>query len=414
MPNSMQLPSPVRICVVTGSRSEYGLMRWLMEDLKRASDFHLQVVVSGSHLSEEHGSTYREIENDGFDIDARIPFRLNKTDPVSVSQATGTTVSELARVFTDLKPDLVMVMGDRYELLSVLTVCVVGAIPLAHISGGEITEGAIDEQIRHAMTKASHLHYVANEVYGARVCQMGEEKWRVCICGEPGLDNLHRQSVMSVTELAADIGVDTSKPTALVTYHPVTLERDDLDWQISELMTALDDASSRYDLQYVITYPNADVGYDRIIEAWDRFIDGRADRILIKSLGQSRYLSALNSMSMMIGNSSSGLVEAPSFNMPVVNIGTRQQGRMRGKNVIDVDYSRAEIAAGIESALAWDRSNSCFNPYGDGHSSGKVLKHLRYVFTSYSRNEILSKKFLDMSEVVEAENNFYRKCGDLS
>jgi GDP/UDP-N,N'-diacetylbacillosamine 2-epimerase (hydrolysing) len=411
MPNNKRNQSPVKICIITASRSEYGLMRWLMNDLKSAKDFQLQIVVTGSHLSEEHGMTYREIEQDGFSIDALIPLYLDNADKVLLSQATADLNVNLARVFVDLMPDLVMVMGDRYELLSVLTTCVLSGIPLAHISGGEITEGAIDDQIRHAMTKISHLHYVANEVYASRVKQMGEEDWRICISGEPGLDNLYRQPMHSLLELEVDLGLDFSKPTAIVTYHPVTLHIDDLDKQLKELCNALESAANKHHLQYVITYPNADLGFDRIIAVWNKFVDGRDDRIVVKSLGQSRYLGALSSLTMMIGNSSSGLVEAPSFNMPVVNIGERQKGRMRGKNVIDVECSHIEILSGIESALVWDSSVSCFNPYGDGKSSERVLGHLRKIFTQYNSKQLLNKKFTDTSQTLESEKDFNSKHG---
>jgi len=403
---------PIKICIITASRSEYGLMRWLMNDLNNATDFQLQIVVTGSHLSEEHGMTYREIELDGFSIDARIPLKLDIADTVLLNQATGDLNVNLAEVFSDLKPDLVMVMGDRYELLSVLTTCVISAIPLAHISGGEITEGAIDDQIRHAMTKVSHLHYVANEVYASRVKQMGEEMWRICVSGEPGLDNLYRQPTLSLAELEDDLGLDLSKPTAIVTYHPVTLHIDELDEQLKELCIALESAASKYHLQYVITYPNADVGFDRIVAVWNKFVDGNDNRVLVKSLGQSRYLSALRSLSMMIGNSSSGLVEAPSFNMPAVNIGERQKGRMRGKNVIDVECTHTKILSGIESALAWNSNALCFNPYGDGRSSERVLGHLRQVFTQYNSKQLLNKKFTDMSQTLESEKDFNRKHGN--
>lgn len=412
MLNNTFSKSPILVCVITGSRSEYGLMRFLMEDLKSASDFQLQVVATGSHLSEEHGLTYREIELDGFVLNALIPFQLKGADQLSLSEATGKLTYDLSKALMDLKPDLVMVMGDRYELLAVMASCVLCSIPIAHISGGEITEGAIDEQIRHAMTKVSHLHYVANRVYAARVRQMGEEDWRICVSGEPGLDNMIRQPLMGLDELQNDLGLDVSIPTALVTYHPVTLELDDLEWQLSELLAALEEASVIHGLQYVITYPNADTGFNRIVEAWQGFVNDRPGRVLLRSLGQARYLSALQSLSMMIGNSSSGLVEAPSFSLPVVNIGNRQKGRMRGTNVIDVGYERENILSGIAHALKWNRNEPCFNPYGDGHASEKVLAHLRHVFSTHSRPRILNKRFVDLPDVVASQDDYYAALGD--
>jgi len=393
----------VKVCVITSARSEYGLMRWLMEELKKSDDFQLQIIVTGSHLMKNFGLTYREIESDGFLIDVKIPFQLDKSDAISIGQATGTLSGSLVKVLTDLEPHIVLVMGDRYELLSVLTACVLTTIPIAHISGGEITEGTIDDQIRHAMTKVSHLHYVANENYAARVYQMGEENWRVCVSGEPGLDNLDRQPVMTIDELQKELGLDLSKPTALVTFHPVTLELENLDWQLKELLKALRQAAEENEIQYLITYPNADPGSSNIVKVFEEFTYKRTDRKLVKSLGHTHYLNALRYLSMMIGNSSSGLVEAPSFSMPVVNIGNRQKGRMKGKNVFDVGYKHTEIKKGIKHALCWDKTVSCFNPYGDGNSSLKILEHLRYVFSNYSPKQLISKKFININEVAEIE-----------
>lgn len=402
----------IKVCVVTCARSEYGLMRWLMDDFKHSSKFELQIVVTGSHLLESYGFTYQEIENDGFTIDSKIPFNLDKSDQASVAKASAKLTESLSDVLTKLNPDVVMVMGDRYELLSVMTACILQTIPIAHISGGEITEGAIDDQIRHAMTKASHIHYVANSVYSARVVQMGEEDWRVCISGEPGLDNLKRQPILSFDELQKDLNMDLLKPTALVTFHPVTLELDDLNKQISEFLKALEQASKQFGLQYLITFPNADAKSTYIIDELEKFVNKRPDRKLVKSLGQTRYLSALRFLSMMIGNSSSGLVEAPSFSLPVVNIGSRQKGRMRGNNVIDVGYECFEIIKGIGVAMKWDKSISCFNPYGSGNASSKIMQHLYYIFSTFSRKKIISKKFINTKEVKELENSFFDNNGN--
>ena len=402
----------VKICVISGSRAEYGLMRWLMEDINLSSEFELQLIVTGSHLSEEFGNTFKQIELDGFIINEKISFSLEKSDHISLCKATANLSIELVNSYNKLKPDLVLVMGDRYELLSVMTASVLTSTSLGHISGGEITEGAIDDQIRNAMTKISHLHYVANEVYAKRVIQMGEESWRVCICGEPGLDNLQRQEIMSFKDLQKYLGIDLSKPTALVTYHPVTLEISDLDYQMKELIKAMELLSEEKALQYVITYPNADEGSDKIIDFWKEFVIKKEDRVLIKSLGQMRYLSALKNLSLMIGNSSSGLVEAPSFNMPVLNIGNRQKGRMRGKNVLDVGYDSLAIKKSIEIILSRKSSKKYFNPYGEGNSSKKILNHISDIFKKYNKKEILTKRFADSYIVKEAENDFYKKYDD--
>ena len=402
----------IKVCFITGSRAEYGLMRWLMEDIKKSPDFELQVIVTGSHLMEEFGNTYRQIEEDGFFINKRIPFPIRGNDLNDLGKAVGTLSSSLVESFEKLSPDLLMVMGDRYELLSVISSSVLSAIPVAHISGGELTEGAIDDQIRHAMTKISHLHYVANEVYEERVKQMGEESWRICNCGEPGLDNLQRQEIMGKNELQENLKLDLSKPTALVTYHPVTLEREGLKFQIDELLTTMENLTLEEGLQFVITYPNADEGSKLIIETWKKFVDQKDTAVLIKSLGQSRYLSALKYLTVVIGNSSSGLVEAPSFNMPVINIGNRQKGRMRGSNVIDVGYSNNEITLAVKEILKNPKKVKCFNPYGEGNSSVKILSHIKNIYTNRTKQQLMTKKFQDSLSVIDKEKNFFLKYGD--
>ena len=404
--------SIIKVCVITGSRAEYGLMRWLMEDLKNSSDFDLQVIVTGSHLLEDFGYTYKQIEQDGFFINKKLPFSIKNGKLSTLGKAVGELSSSLIESYGELIPDLIMVMGDRYELLSVISSSVLSAIPVAHISGGEITEGAIDDQIRHAMTKISHLHYVANDVYKERVVQMGEEEWRVCVCGEPGLDNLQRQEVMTLEELEDNLELDFSIPTALVTYHPVTLEKENLNFQLDELQGAMEMLAEESDMQFVITYPNADEGSEKIIKIWKDFVERKEGRVLIKSLGQSRYLSALQNLSVVIGNSSSGLVEAPSFNMPVVNIGNRQKGRMRGSNVVDVGYSSQEIKLAVEEILKVPKKENCFNPYGEGNSSAKVLEHIKTSFTKNNKKQILTKRFQDSSLVIKKEKEFYIEFGD--
>jgi len=384
-----------RICVITASRAEYGLLRWIMQDIKEDPSLVLQTVVTGAHLSAAYGMTVDEIERDGFTVDARIPMDLSDTSPRALGCEVGKLTQGLTAVLENLQPDIVVVLGDRYELLGIASACVIMTVPMAHIAGGEITEGAIDEQIRHAVTKMSHLHFVANETYGARVCQLGEEAWRVCVSGEPGLDNLFREEAMNREELSADVGLNFAAPTALVTFHPVTLEQSHLEDQLEALVQAMATAQDRYGLQYLITHPGADSGNDRIVALWRDFVDGGEGRRLVSSLGQKRYFSALRESTMMIGNSSSGIIEAPSFNLPTVNIGNRQGGRMRADNVIDVDYGVTNILDGIERALAYDRSSPCENPYGDGRSSPRIVDFLRENLEIRGRSGLLHKKFMD-------------------
>lgn len=382
----------LKICVITGSRAEYGLMRGLMQDLKSHGSIDLKIIVTGSHLSETFGLTYRDIEADGFTIDVKLPGSLDTNSGAALAATVGNWTGQFARALEAMSPDLVLVMGDRYELLAVSSACVLLSIPLGHISGGDITEGAIDDQVRHVLTKSAHLHFVANEIHGDRVRQMGEEDWRVCVCGEPGLDNLARTPLMDIDELGRDLGIDLHKPTALVTFHPVTLEGALIEQQMRAVLAALD----ADELQYVITYPNADAGSEVIIRHILEFAQRHAQSgVVRKSLGHDRYVSLLRVVAMMIGNSSSGLVEAPAFNLPVVNIGTRQAGRMRAANVLDVDCTRSEITRGLAWARRYDRTKPCPNPYGDGNSSARICEFILRNFAERTRDEILRKRFAE-------------------
>ena len=392
----MPLPSkvPLSICVITGSRSEYGLMSSLLQDFESHCSVNLKIIVTGAHLSEEFGLTYREIEDDGFTIDEKIAGALDTSSRTALAKTVGAWTGQFAEALEGINPDLVLVMGDRYELLSISAACIFLGVPLAHISGGEITEGAIDDQIRHSLTKASHLHFVANEVYADRVRQMGEEDWRICVSGEPGLDALLRTIPQSIDELSQDLGIDLRSPTALVTYHPVTLDSTPIDQQMHEFISALQAS----DLQLVITYPNADTGSEVIIQHILDFAKRHKRPVAVrKNLGHRRYVSLLRVATMMIGNSSSGLVEAPAFNLPVVNIGTRQTGRMRAANVMDVDCKSIEIIRGMEWARSYDRARPCHNPYGDGNSSGRIRDFILRSFAEHSRDEILRKRFSDLN-----------------
>ncbi|MDD5304867.1 MAG: UDP-N-acetylglucosamine 2-epimerase, partial [Elusimicrobia bacterium] len=382
-----------KVCVVTGARSEYGLMRWVMEEIRASSKLELQVAVTGSHLLPEFGETWRAIEADGLPIHEKVPAPLDTTRPAALASTVGEWTRGFAAAFERLAPDCVLVMGDRYELLSVSAAATVMGIPLAHVSGGEITHGAVDDQIRHAVTKLAHLHFAANGVYAARLLQMGEEPWRVFTTGEPGLDNARRLTLPSRDELSKELdGFDLSRPSVLVAFHSTTQELAGLDRQVAELSAALE--ASR--LPIVFTYPNADAGAEKIIGAWKAFVAHRPDCRLFQSLGQRRYLGMMRHAAMIVGNSSSGLVEAPTFALPAVNIGARQGGRMRGPNVIDCGHGRAEILAAVRRALRFDRSAPCENPYGDGRSSERVRAALEEVLGGKSRADILRKGFTDL------------------
>jgi len=380
-----------KICVVTGSRGEYGALRWLMKDMSADPRLDLKLIVMGSHLLKDYGSTYREIEGDGRTIDARLYGPLVTHSPVSLARAHGRWTGQLAGVLERMRPELVIVAGDRYELLAVCTACLLLLIPVAHISGGETTEGAIDEQIRHAVTKMSHLHFAANKAFAARIKQMGEEPWRVCVSGDPGLDTLRRLPLLSKQDLEHRLRLDLSRPTALCTFHPVTLEAGRESRQVTQLLKAL----SQMSLQYVLTYPNADYGSHHVVTLFKEFAKHRPETVrLIPHLGQHVYMSLMRQVRLMVGNSSSGIWEAPSVNLPVVNIGNRQEGRLRARNVIDVDCTVPAILSGIRKALTYDRRRLCHNPYGDGRSSARIHRFIQRVFSTKGTEAILKKRFI--------------------
>jgi UDP-hydrolysing UDP-N-acetyl-D-glucosamine 2-epimerase len=385
------------VCVVTAARSEYGAIRWVLDELLARPGMTLQLVVTGAHLSERHGLTYREIEADGITIAERVPVDVDAGGAADLAFAQGALVSGLARAFERLQPDLVLFMGDRYELLAVIQACVIMTIPMGHLSGGEVTEGALDEQVRHAATKAAHLHFVTNEDHARRVRQMGEEDWRVCVTGEPALDAIFRMPRIAPEELRRSLGMATSGPLGLVTFHPVTLRPECQADDLAALDQAMRWAARERGVSFLLTHPNADAGREAIVSAWERFVAETPGSALVRSLGHHRYISALAAADLMLGNSSSGLIEAPSLNLPVVNIGDRQAGRTRGENVIDVGSDYRSIAEGIAAALAYDRSRPIDNPYGgDGQSSKRVVDFIESACASRSRSGLLHKRFVDL------------------
>ena len=392
--------APLKTCVVTGSRADYGPMRWLMADLKEDPAFKLSIAATGSHMSRDHGLTYRDIENDGFSIDCKLEVPLETGRPAALAEALGRMTAGLAAYFESSPPDVVLFLGDRYELLAAAGAGILMGIPLGHFSGGEVTEGVIDDSIRHAVSKLSHLHFVANEVYASRLRQMGEEPWRITVCGGPGLENFRRLALLDRDALSRELGLDLAHPTAVVAFHSPTLALETLDDQIAALIEALRAAQTRHGLQYVMTAPGADPGGEKIAAALAAFVDGNDKARYVQNLGQRRYLSLLNHAALMIGNSSSALSEAPTARLPAVNIGDRQKGRLRGENVFDVGESAEDIVSGIESALRFDRTKPCHNPYGGGDTSAKARTFLKDVFARRSRGEILRKKFVDVSRAA--------------
>jgi len=340
---------PRRICIVTGTRAEYGLLYWLMREIADSKDLTLQVVATAMHLEPAFGHTVDQIRADGFTVDAEVQMDLSRDDAASIARATGRGLAGLADAFEQLKPDVVVLLGDRFETLAAATAAALMRIPVAHIHGGEISEGAIDDAMRHAISKLSHLHFVAAEEFRRRVIQMGEAPERVFTVGAPGLDHLARRTLPDRSAVAARIGLALDRPLLLVTYHPATLGDADPVADLEELLAALDGFP---DAAIVFTKANADAGGRAINARLESWVAGHQDRAtLVASLGSDFYLAALKEAAAVIGNSSSGLIEAPAAGTPTVNIGVRQNGRPRSPSVIDCDDRRGAIEAAIRRAL---------------------------------------------------------------
>lgn len=385
-----------RICVVSTSRADYSLLHWLMRAIDEDARLELQIVATGMHLSPEFGLTYLDIERDGFRIDRKVEMLLSADSDAAITKAVGLGLIGFAGVIEDLRPDIVVVLGDRFEILCAAVAALIAKVPVAHVHGGETTQGAIDEGVRHAVTKMASVHFPATEAYGRRIVQMGEDPRSVFVFGAPGLDALHHVTLLSRQELEARVRLDLTPPTALVTYHPVTLERETAERQVKNLLEALKEEH----VQAVFTKANADVQGRAINEVLADFCRRHPHGYrLFDSLGQIAYLSCLRELDVMVGNSSSGLVEAPSFALPVVNIGDRQRGRIRAANVIDVGYSVEEIRAGVRQALSksWKETlNGMKNPYagcGDGLVSHRIKEQLKDLEIDES---LLKKRFFDL------------------
>jgi UDP-hydrolysing UDP-N-acetyl-D-glucosamine 2-epimerase len=377
--------------VVTVARSDYGHLVPVLEQMRASPDLGFQLFVGGSHFSDRFGGTVAAIEADGWPITARVTAPSETDAPTDVARAAAAGVVGFVHAFARWHPDLILVLGDRIEMLSAAVAALPLTIPVAHVHGGEVTEGAIDEQARHAITKLSHLHFPAAEVYAERIRQMGEEDWRVHCCGAPGLDRLARLAALSRDELARRIGLPLRRPTLLVTFHPVTLEAEETAAHVEELAAAL----AATDGDIVITYPGADAMYGTVVQRFEALAVARPRTRLVTGLGEDGYCSLLREADVMVGNSSSGLIEAPSFALPVVNVGNRQRGRLRAANVIDVGYGRAEILSGIRRALdpAFRRSlTGMVNPYGDGRAAPRIVEVLERVELG---PRLLRKRFVD-------------------
>ncbi|MBS0530543.1 MAG: UDP-N-acetylglucosamine 2-epimerase (hydrolyzing) [Proteobacteria bacterium] len=377
-----------RICVVTGSRAEYGLLRWVLSDLRDAPDVDLQLVVTGMHLSPEFGSTVEEIEKDGFSIARRVDMLLSSGTASSVAKSIGLGVIGMSDALEQLKPDIVLLLGDRFEIFAAAQACLVHNIPIAHIAGGDTTEGAIDESMRHAITKMAHLHFVTNPESARRVRQLGESPDHIHVVGNPGLDHLKRQPLLDRAAVEKMLGAPLGRQNLLITFHPVTLEADFGAAQFAELLAALHSFDRSTKLWF--TMPNADTGGRGMIATLKSWLEEHRDRDnLYASLGHSGYLSLMAQVDAVVGNSSSGLYEAPSLEVATVDIGNRQQGRLAAASVLHAAPDRAAILAAVERAVALDCSG-IVNPYGDGCSSERIVETLQALPPA---SELIGKRF---------------------
>ena len=380
---------PLTICAVTGSRADYGLLKLALLAIAGDAAFRLKLIVTGQHLVASAGDTVAQIREDGFDIAAEIDMALNGDDPVTITKGSARILDGMAQTLADLKPDLLLVLGDRYEILCCCVAATLARIPIAHIAGGDITEGAFDDNFRHAISKMAHLHFATNPDAARRLRQMGEQAEYIHVTGSPGLDLVRTTQIPLRAEFFAAIGMTPAQKNIVVTFHPVTLANDSLA-QLQEMLAAL---RALNDTGILFTGSNSDPQGRSIDAAVQDFVAGHPNAKFHASLGTRLYFAALTHMDAVVGNSSSGLYEAPSFGVPTVNIGDRQSGRLKAASVTDCAPERGAIAAAVHRALTNGR-RPAENPYGDGHASEKILAVLKSVTDPA---QLLQKKFIDLA-----------------
>ena len=382
-----------KVCFFTGTRAEYGILKHLMQEISGSDDFIFQLIVTGSHLSERYGYTVREIIDDGFKIDSKIDINLINDSDLSTCKSLGELISKISDVFSEIKPDLVFLLGDRYELIGAALSATIFRIPIAHIHGGEKTEGAFDESIRHSITKLSHIHFVANEIYRKRVIQLGEDQKYVFNVGGLGVDAIKKTKLLSKQSLEKSLGLKFMKKNLLITFHPVTLlDKKDSENEINQLLKSM---SLLEETLQIFTMPNADPGNDYIFRAIEKYVKNNKFAFLFSSLGQLKYYSCLKQVDALVGNSSSGILEAPSFNIGSINIGDRQKGRLKAKSVISVEADSELITKAIEQLYSKEFSEilkTNINPYGNGDTSKKIIKIIKTI----NFQDILKKSFHDI------------------
>lgn len=382
-----------KICVVTGTRAEFGLLRWLMQQIQHEPELELQVLATGMHLSPEFGLTYREIEQAGFVINAKVEMLLSADTATAVTKSMGLGLISYADAYERLAPDLILVLGDRFEIFAATAAALIAGIPVAHLHGGETTEGAFDEAIRHSITKMSHLHFVAAEEYRRRVIQLGEQPERVFLVGGLGIDAIKRIKFLDREALEESLGFKFGPRNLLITYHPVTLEgQNSSEQQMAELLAALGELD---DTHLLFTMPNADTGGRDLAAMVNQFAATRQNVRVYTSLGQLRYLSCMKHVDAVVGNSSSGLAEAPSMGIATINIGDRQKGRLSASSVINCEPTQQNISGALSTAF--DPSfrstlTSTKNPYGSGGASEKIVK----IIKNHDLKNLLKKSFFNL------------------
>jgi len=381
-----------KIAVFTGTRAEYGLLYWLLKDIQSDTELELKLLVSGMHLSPEFGCTFTQIVKDGFTIDEKIEILLSSDTTVGVAKSMGLGVLGFTDALDRLKPDALVILGDRFEALAAAQTAMILNIPIIHLHGGEITEGAYDDAIRHSISKLSYLHATSTETYRKRVIQLGENPNRVINVGAIGLDHLQRSEMLTLAQISDSLSFELTKPYFLVTYHPVTLAQEDPEVSFKALLDSLDTFPG---YQVIMTYPNADDGGRKIIPMLEAYARQNAKRVFaIKSLGQQRYLSTVKHADVVIGNSSSGIIEVPSFDVPTVDIGMRQKGRLAAQSVLHCQANKDSITGAINTAINRSykvKGEKIINPYGAGDASGKVIDMIK----SLQRDTI--KTFYDIT-----------------
>lgn len=380
-----------KVCVITGTRAEYGLLRWVMQGIKDDQELTLQIIATGMHLSPEFGHTYHEIENDGFTLDRRVEMLTSSDSPVGVSKSIGLGLIGFSDALDELKPDLIVVLGDRFEIFSAVIATMIARIPIAHIHGGEATEGLVDEAIRHSISKMSHIHFVAADEYRQRVIQLGEQPANVHLVGGLGVDSIKRLNLIDKAALEESLGFKFGKKNLLITFHPVTLEVSTAADQMTELLSVLGELR---DTQLIFTLPNADTDGRVLINMIEIFVAQNENAHAYTSLGQIRYFSCIALADGVVGNSSSGLLEVPSYKKGTINIGDRQRGRLQSESVINCEPNRRSIKQALEKLYSVNFQKSLekvINPYGEGGASEKILESIK----SVPLKNILKKQFYD-------------------